>query len=195
MSPPILDSPDPHRHATALSGIDCKRQPFSDQILILFDGVSVSVKALVAYVSKYGNTKIVAGSIAEEMRRMGGIEATVVELKRVRIEDLGNYDLILIGGPTHFGGPTRRVTNFIETLSRRNVSGLSVAVFDTYLGTDFEKSVKRMEEQIRSMVPGLKIIAPGLSIRVADMKGPIVEGELAKCKDFARRLLPQPATA
>lgn len=153
------------------------------------------MKALVAYVSKYGNTKIVADSIADELRRTGGIEATVMELKRVRIEDLAHYDLILIGGPTHFGGPTRRLTSFIETLARGNVSGPSVAVFDTYLGTDFEKSVKRMEEQIRSTVPGMKIVAPGLSIQVADMKGPIVEGELAKCKDFVRQLVPQPAVA
>ncbi len=152
-------------------------------------------RALVGYVSKYGNTKLVAESIAEEMRRLGGIEVAVVELKRVRIEDLADYELILIGGPTHFGGPTRQVTKFIETLSRRNVVGKAVAVFDTYLGTDFEKSVKRMEDQIRSTVPGLRIIAPGLSIQVADMKGPIVDGELTKCEGFARQLVPQPAVA
>ncbi len=155
----------------------------------------MTAKALVCYVSKFGNTKLVAEAIAKEIRGLGGIDVTVAELKRVRIEDLANYELILLGGPTHFGGPTRRVTKFIEDLSRRNVSGKSVAVFDTYLDTDFEKSVKKMEEQIRSLVPGLRIIAPGLSIRVADIKGPIVEGELSKCKDFARRLVPQPAVA
>ncbi len=153
------------------------------------------MKAVLCYVSKYGNTRLLAETIAEEMRRLGGFETTVLELRRIRVEDLANYDMVLIGGPTHFGRPTRRVTKFIETLAERKVSGKSVAVFDTYLGTDFEKSVKIMEEHIRSSAPGLKIIAPGLSIRVADMKGPIVDGELLKCKDFVRQLVPQPVVA
>ncbi len=155
----------------------------------------MTVKVAICYVSKFGNTKIVAEAVAQEMRQAGGAEVAVTELRRVRMEDLTTFDMILIGGPMHFGGPTRRVTKFIEDLARRNVSGKSVAVFDTYLATDFEKSVKAMEEQIRTIAPGLKIIAPGLSIRVADIKGPIVEGELAKCKGFVQRLLPRPVVA
>jgi len=71
------------------------------------------------------------------------------------------------------------------------VNGKSVAVFDTYLGEDFEKGVKKMEEQIRAKAPSLKLLAPGLSIRVEGMKGPILEGELAKCKDFVKQLVTQ----
>ncbi len=152
----------------------------------------LAVKVLVCYESKYGNTKRLAEAIAGEMQRLGGMDVVITEMKRVDFDDLADYEMILLGGPTHFGGPTRRVTKFIENLGRRNVNGKSVAVFDTYLGEDFEKSVKKMEEQVRAQVPGLKILAPGLSIRVADMKGPIVEGELLKCKDFVERLVAQP---
>ncbi len=153
------------------------------------------MRVVVCYESKYGNTERLAQTIGEEMRRLGGMDVTVVPMRRVGVEELARYDLILVGGPTHFGGPTRRVTKFIETMNRGNLTGKGVAVFDTYLGEDFEKSVKRMEEQIRTTLPGLRIVAPGLSIRVADMKGPIVEGELLKCKDFAKELVPQPAVA
>ena len=154
--------------------------------------MKVPERVVVCYESKYGNTQRVAETIAAEMQRMGGMQVTLSPLKRLRVEDLANYDTILLGGPTHFGGPTRHVTKFIEAMSRGNVSEKSIAVFDTYLGTDFEKSVKRMEEQIRTTVPGLRILGPGLSIRVADMKGPIVEGELDKCKDFVNRLVAPP---
>lgn len=146
------------------------------------------MKTIIVYESRYGNTKRVAEAIADEMRRTVGAEVTVASIKEVRKADFAPYDLILIGGPTHFGGPTRHITHFIESLPQHNVTGKATAMFDTYLGEDFEKSVKRMEEQIRTTVPGLKLLAPGLSIRVADMKGPIVDGELAKCKDFVNRL-------
>jgi len=151
--------------------------------------MDVAVKAVLLYESKYGNTKRVAEAIAEEMQRVGGMEAALTALKGVDVDDIANYDVILLGGPTHFGGPTRSVRKFIDALGKRNVNGKSVAVFDTYLGEDFEKGVRKMEEQIRAKAPGLKLLAPGLSIRVEGMKGPIVEGELVKCKDFVKQLM------
>lgn len=89
----------------------------------------------------------------------------------------------------NLAGPTRSVRRFIDALGKRNVSGKSIAFFDTYLGEDFEKGVRKMEEQIRTKAPSLKLMAPGLSIRVEGMKGPIVERELVKCKDFVKQLL------
>lgn len=157
--------------------------------------MDVAVKVVVCYESKYGNTKRLAEAIADEMQRVGGTEVTTSALRAFDIDDLANYDMLLLGGPTHFGGPTRRVTKFIDALGKRNVHGKLAAVFDTYLGEDFEKSVKKMEEQIRAQVPGLTIRAPGLSIRVEDIKGPIVEGELLKCKDFVKQLVAQPITS
>jgi flavodoxin len=150
--------------------------------------MDVAVKVVILYESKYGNTKRVAETIAEEMQRVGGMEVTLTALKGVDIDDIADCDVILLGGPTHFGGPTRGVRKFIDALGKRNVSAKSVAVFDTYMGEDFEKGVRKMEEQIRSKAPGLKLLAHGLSIRVEGMKGPIVEGELVKCKDFVKQL-------
>jgi flavodoxin len=147
------------------------------------------VKVAVLYESKYGNTKRVAETIAEEIKRVSGMEATVTALKDIDVNDIANYDLILLGGPTHFGGPTRGVRKFIDALGKRNVNGKYVAVFDTYLGEDFEKGVRKMEEQIRAEALGLKLLARGLSIRVEGMKGPIAEGELVKCNDFVKRLV------
>jgi hypothetical protein len=66
-----------------------------------------------------------------------------------------------------------------------------VTVFDTYLGGDFEKAVKKMEKRISEKIPGLKLITSGLSIRVGGMEGPIVEGELFKCKDFGKKIANQ----
>jgi len=147
------------------------------------------VKVAVLYESKYGNTKRVAETIAEEIKRVSGMEATVTALNDIDFNDIANYDLILLGGPTHFGGPTRGVRKFIDALGKRNVNGKYVAVFDTYLGEDFEKGVRKMEEQIRAEALGLKLLARGLSIRVEGMKGPIAEGELVKCNDFVKRLV------
>ena len=149
-------------------------------------------KVIVAFESKFGNTKLVAETIEEGMREVGGIEADISELEEVDPDKVTDYDAILIGSPNHFGGPTKGVKKFIDKLGKLSLEVKMFAVFDTYLGKRsdyfFEKAVKKMEKRINEKVPGLKRIAPGLSIKVQEMKGPLVEGELPKCKDFGKKI-------
>ena len=85
----------------------------------------------------------------------------------------------------------RSAKMFIDKLGKLELNGRRFAVFDTYLEKDFEKAVKKMEKRISEKVPGLKQIAPGLSIKVQRMEGPLVEGELPKCEDFGNKIATQ----
>ena len=145
-------------------------------------------KVVVVYESKYGNTKLVAETIIEGMKEVSGIEIVLSELKEVDLNQVREFDAILVGSPNHIGGATRSIKKFIDKLGNLNLEGKLAAVFDTYIGKDFEKAVKKMEKQISEKVPGLKLAAPGLSIRVKGMKGPIAEGELPKCKEFGTKI-------
>lgn len=149
------------------------------------------VKVIVVHESKYGNTRRVAETIIEGIKEIGGIEASLSGLKETDFEKITNYDLILIGSPNHMGGPTRGIKGFIDKLSKLQLNGKMFAVFDTYMGKDFEKAVKKMERQIREKVPKLKQIASGLSIKVRGMKGPIADGELPKCREFGKKIATQ----
>jgi flavorubredoxin len=149
------------------------------------------VKVFVTYESKYGNTKLVAETIIEGMREIPGVETALRELKEVDLNKLIEYNVILIGTPNHMGSATRGIRKFIDMLGKLDLEGKMVAVFDTYMGNDFEKAVKKMEKQISAKVPGLKLATPSLSIRVEGTKGPITEGELPKCKEFGVRIATQ----
>ena len=148
-------------------------------------------KVIVVYESKYGNTKFVAETITEGMREVEGIEAVLSEVKAVDFSRIPVYDAILVGSPNHIGGPTRGIKKFIDKLGKLPLEGKLFAVFDTYIGKDFEKAAKKMEKRISEKVPGLKLVASGLSIRVAGMKGPVSEGELPKCKEFGSKIATQ----
>ena len=148
-------------------------------------------RVITIYESKYGNTKLVAETIVEGIKEVSSIETVLSELKDVDLNKLVKFDVILVGSPNHMGGATRGIKKFIDSLGKLNLEGQLVAVFDTYLGGDFEKAVKKMEKQISEKVPKLKLAAPGLSIRVKGMKGPVVEEELPKCKEFGARIATQ----
>jgi flavorubredoxin len=151
----------------------------------------MSAKVIVVYDSKYGNTKLVAETITAGMREVKGTETVVSGVKEVDLNRIPDYDAILLGSPNHIGGPTRGIKRFIDKLGKLPLEGKMFAVFDTYLGKDFEKAVKKMEKRIRDKVPGAKLAAPGLSIRVQGMKGPISEGELPKCREFGKKIAAQ----
>jgi len=152
----------------------------------------MSAKVIVVYESKYGNAKLVAETIAEGMREVEGIEAVVSQVKEVALSKIPDYDAILVGSPCHIGGPTGGIKKFIGNLGKLPLEGKSFAVFDTYLlGKSFEQATKKLEARIRDKVPGAKLAAPGLSIRVDGKKGPISEGELPKCKEFGTRIATQ----
>ena len=152
-------------------------------------------RVIVVYESKYGNTKLVAETIVEGMKEAGGVETTLVKVKEVDFDKILDHDVILIGSPNHIGGPTRSVSRFIDKLGKLDLKGKQIAVFDTYLGKDFEKAVKKMEKRINKSVPSLKLVSPGLSIKVKGMKGPISDGELPQCRDFGRRIVAEIGTS
>ena len=150
------------------------------------------MKVLVVYDTKYGNTEKVAHLIAEGITSVEGNEAIVNNIKDVKLKKEASYDLILIGSPNHFGRHTGSVKRFINKLPTSQLKVNAYAVFDTYITADFEKAVRKMEEQISELMSNLKKASPGLSIKVegtGTSKGPIVSDELPKCKEFGIKLV------
>ena len=148
------------------------------------------VKVFVVYDTKYGNTKLVAEKIIEGIREVRGIETALSDVKEVNFEEVASSDAVLIGSPNHVGKPARGIEDFIDKLGKLDLKTKWVSVFDTHMAED-QRAHAKMEEMISEKLPGMRLITPGLSIKVKSglsMKGPIEEGELPKCVDFGRKI-------
>lgn len=143
------------------------------------------------YYTKYGNTRLVAEKVVEGIREVEGMETAIGDVEGVDLNSVADCDAILIGSPNHWGGPVSGIKKFIDELGKHDLKTRWVAVFDTYMRGDFEKAVKKMEKRINERAPKLELILPGLSIKVGGMKGPIMEGELQKCKEFGKKIATQ----
>jgi len=150
--------------------------------------VSIIMKVLIVFSTTYGNTQKVAELIADGINSVEDNETVVSNVKGFDINEDKTYDLIIIGSPNHGGHHTKSIKKFINNLPTTTLKFNSFAVFDTYMGKDFEKAVKAMEKHITEVFPNSTIALPGLSIKVGRIKGPIVEEDLVKCKEYGTKL-------
>ena len=146
------------------------------------------MKVLIVFDTKHGNTQKVAELIADGINSIEGNETEVVNVNDFDLNEGKTYDLLIFGSPNHVGSHVKSIKKFIKNLSSANVKASSFAAFDTYMSKDFEKAVKKMEKQISENLPNSTMALPGLSIKVGGMKGPIVEEDLSKCKEFGIKL-------
>ncbi|MFX1387970.1 MAG: flavodoxin family protein [Promethearchaeota archaeon] len=157
------------------------------------------MKVLIVYDTKYGNTEKVAKLIAEGINFTNGNEAIVNNVKDVNLKKEASYDLILIGSPVHFGKHVGSVKKFINKLPKSQLKVNTYSIFNTYMGEDpetteegicyYKKMLDKMDKQINEMMSNLTKLSSPLSIKVAGMKGPILDEELPKCKDFGIKLV------
>jgi hypothetical protein len=78
------------------------------------------MRTLVVYESMFGNTRHVADAIARGLESAGTV--TTVPVTRAGDEDLSDYDLVMVGGPTHVHGMSRESTRrgAVETAHKPN---------------------------------------------------------------------------
>lgn len=150
-------------------------------------------KIFIAYDTKYGNTKLTAENIVEGIKEVGDFEVSIGYVKEIEIGKLADYDLMVLGSPNHMGRPSQTMKKFVNRLAQLDLKAKNVGVFGTYSGRIriSDRAVRKLEKMVEEKLLSQKLISPSLSIRVNGIPGPIVEGELPKCKDFGKRLANQ----
>jgi NAD(P)H dehydrogenase (quinone) len=98
------------------------------------EGDREMAKVLVLYYSSYGHIETMAQAVAEGARSVSGTEVTIKRVPELMPEDvaksagvkldqaapvaapaeLANYDAIIIGTPTRFGGMAAQMRNFLD---------------------------------------------------------------------------------
>ena len=88
-----------------------------------------TMKTLIVYFSKFGNTRRVAQAIAETMKQAR--EVRVVSIEQLAAADFEGVDLVVMGSPTHAFSVPQEMRSALATLPAGILAGKSVAAFDT----------------------------------------------------------------
>jgi len=153
------------------------------------------MKGIVVYDTSYGNTKKIAETLAETLKEPG-IEVDLFYVKDVKKLNGEDYDFLVLGSPTKFGTMSFTIKFFLGKVKSEEWANKSFASFDTENPENVEQArIQKKEwsaaEKIAEKLREKKMnqLLPVLKALVLGQKGPLVEGEIDRTKDYARELV------
>lgn len=163
------------------------------------------MKALIVVESMFGNTRKVADAVADGLRGHASVEVVAASEAHAPLLDL--VDLLVVGGPTHAFSMTRAntrddavrqgassgasATGIREWIDRLHAGPHSemVATFDTRVGKVRHlpgSAAKSAAKALRKI--GYTAVVPPESFWVADVAGPLLDGELDRARAWGEEL-------
>ena len=154
------------------------------------------MKALIIYDSRFGNTEKIARAIGETITPLG--EAKVVQVGEANLSELSSIDFLIVGSPTHAGGATRAIKEFLRKIPANALENVRVASFDTRfsakdkgLGTRIVLGIFRYAAgRIATILEykGGYLTTEPEGFIVEDSEGPLKKGELERAAVWAKEI-------
>jgi Flavodoxin len=109
----------------------------------------ISMRALVVYESMYGNTRVIAGNIADGLRATH--EVTLVPVTVATADLVARADLLVVGGPTHMHG--------LSTAASRQLAAKEAARAGSEVTLDAEAGGPGLREWLSGLADGQALAA------------------------------------
>jgi flavodoxin len=157
------------------------------------------MKAMVVYDSMYGSTAKIAEAIGDALGAPEDV--SVARVGEVKPEQLSGLSVLVVGSPTQKFTATGATTQFLKGIPKSGLQGVNVAAFDTrfpeskieevgilaflvrIFGYAAEPIAKKLEK-----VGGVLAVPPE-GFYVGDTEGPLLEGELERAAEWARKIV------
>ena len=145
------------------------------------------MNTLVVCDSVHGNTGIIAQAIG------GAIpgEVQVLRAGQVNAPELGTFDLLIVGAPTHGSRPTDAIQDFLDIAPAPALDGTNVAAFDTRLTAGwvriFGYAAPRIADTLQEKGGALKGSPGGFFVK--GTRGPLRASEVERAARWAKEIV------
>ena len=128
--------------------------------------------------------------MAVETLKESGIEVDLFYVKDVKKLSAKDYNFLVLGSPTRFYTMSFAMRRFLGKVKSEEWMNKPFAAFDTENPENIEKKQGSAAEKIAEKLRDKKMnqLLPVLKALVLGTKGPLVEGEIEKTKEYARGL-------
>lgn len=154
------------------------------------------LQALIVYDSVYGNTHKIADAIADGIRYR--IKVDTMKVADVSAESIMEYDLLVVGSPTHGGRPSQAVQDFLSSITPGGLKQTHVAAFDTRFSSEDHNvglrflmrmigfAAEKIEKYLVDLGGTAMFSVSGYIVK--GKEGPLKEGEVNRAREWGRSL-------
>ena len=118
-------------------------------------------KAIIVYGTVGGSTKTMANTIRDEISK-SGIEVLSKTADEAKVDELRDFDAIVLGSPTYKGELMYSMKAFVAEMRKADLKGKIGAAFGSY-GWSGE-AVQKMTDTMKQGF-GMNVIEPGLKLK------------------------------
>lgn len=141
------------------------------------------MKALVVYDSNYGNTKLVAEEVAENL----GNHVRTIAIRDFELSDMLGVELFVLGSPINGWRATEKTMDALKKFKDHDFDGIKFTTFDTRIKMFIHGDAKdKLANVIADM--GGQLISEPMEFYVNGREGPLLEGELKNAADWAQQI-------
>lgn len=147
-------------------------------------------RVLIAYGSRFGNTRRLAEALARGLRQVPGIEVDCRSVRDVDPTGLGRHDLVALGGPTEMFSASKEVKEFLLRIPEGSLAHSNGFAFETKLAMRLSGSAgKYIERHLERL--GVAILRPYATaiVRAMTSEERAKYGDLG-APEFVQRLEP-----
>ena len=144
------------------------------------------------YFTRTGHTKQAVEDISKGLEKKG-VEFDILNVKDLKINDIpfSEYDILVIGSPTHAAGPARKITKFVKKLSAQHIENKRIGLVTCHAFFGGNQTLKRLENLLKNLNPDTKteniIVTAGVPASL--WKGPNAsEKDVEKCIELGEKL-------
>ena len=98
------------------------------------------MRTLIIYQSYYGNTRLIASSLARHLKELGDVVLYDIERHQNGF-DFTSFDLVVIGGPTRYARISVPMQRFLKSPKVKGLLERPVVAFDTRYGLEHKHNL------------------------------------------------------
>ncbi|MFX0076520.1 MAG: flavodoxin family protein [Candidatus Hermodarchaeota archaeon] len=143
-------------------------------------------KVLILYDTVYGNTRKVAMALSRGLEA-GNLYVDCSSILSVDLGEMIDYDVIGIGGPTHFHGISKEMKVFLKKILHLKMENKNGFIFETRGNfRSAGSAANKIMKNLRKMK--MKIVHPIITGIVLDKEGPLENKTLERVEQIALEL-------
>jgi flavodoxin len=142
------------------------------------------MKALVVYDSNFGNTKLIAEEVAENL----GNDVRTLSVREFTPKDMVGVELLVLGSPINGWNATATTMKVLDRFKEHDFDGVKFSTFDTRVKLFIHGDAKdKLAEVIAEK--GGELIAEPREFYVTGRVGPLFQGEIESAAQWANQIM------